>query len=404
MKLEFGTLPEVFREIFKFAEEQFATDIYIREGVPPFFKTVEIAGSAVRIKMLLYEALYEEAKERGDEEEAARIKERMKELPKEIPAPLKSKVVRSDIRAFVEALSLPSNAKEIDTSFTLHKGDRFIGRFRLNVALSDGSTILSIRRLYSYVPHPFDELRLPEVIGKVRQWNSGLVIVTGPTGSGKSTTLAGIMRYLSEDDRSRVVVTIEKPIEYVFDNKNAFFIQREVGRDTDSFISGVHNALRQHPDVIYIGESRTPEEIKTALMASETGHLTFTTLHTSSAWGVISRIVDVFPPDEQPQIRTILADQLKLVVAQRLVLTVDFAVRAVCEVLLVDEFVRGRIKEGDVKQIRDFIRRDRENCKYLNSELTRLVMEGVITKDTAMKVTYDSRELQSMLESSEFSA
>ena len=206
------------------------------------------------------------------------------------------------------------------------------------------------------------------------------------------------MRLLSEDaSKPRVIITIEKPIEYVFENKNSFFIQREVGKDTESFVSGVNNALRQHPDVIYVGESRTPDEIKATLMASETGHLTFTTLHTSSAWGVISRIVDVFPPDEQPQIRTILADQLKLVIAQRLFYTVDQAVRAVTEILYVDDYVRQRIREGDVKAIRDYMQKEGNKCTLLNRELVRLVKEEVMTPEMAIKVAYDVKSLKASL-------
>jgi|GEM_PF-1679837 len=402
MKVRLENLTNVFKEVFSFAEKQFATDIYLREGVPPFFKTVEVAGSAARIKALYYETLIREAERRG--EDAGEYRKEKNEIMKKLPKELKNKVTKADLTRFHEVLGISpekiKEGKEIDTSFALVKGGKFAGRFRLNISLADGEIVLAIRRLYSYVPHPFDDLRLPDVVGEVKNWSSGLVIVTGPTGSGKSTTLAALMRYLSEDDfRSRVIVTIEKPIEYVLEQKNAFFIQREVGRDTKDFVSGVHNALRQHPDVILVGESRTPEEIKATLTASETGHLVFTTLHSASAWGVISRIVDVFPPDEQPQVRTILAEQLKLVIAQRLVTTVDFAVKAVCEVLVVDDFVRNRILEGEVKQIMNYMASSKGKNRLLNKELVRLVNEGVITPETAMKVSYDIRELQAQLRS-----
>jgi len=385
MQIEFETLPEVFKDVFDFAHQFYATDVYVREGVPAFFKLVETSGTAVRVVMDHCLAMGFSRQE---------CLERQKKLPKS----LKAKVVKGDLLNFLESLKVDLTEGEVDTAFTLVKGEKFYGRFRLNAASADGATVLSMRRLYSYVPDPFEDLRLPEKLKEIREWSSGLVIVTGPTGSGKSTTLAGAMRYLSEDPtKSRVVVTVEKPIEYVFENKNAFFIQREVGRDTESFVSGIHNALRQHPDVIYVGESRTPEEIKATLMASETGHLTFTTLHTASAWGVISRIIDVFPPDEQPQVKTILADQLRLVIAQRLVTTVDGAVRAVTEVLPVDDFVRRNIKDKEgpkLKEIRNFL--DNEGTS-LNKELYRLVTEGVITPETAIKVSYDPKQLKSLL-------
>jgi len=387
----FEELPKVFQDVFEFGHQHYATDIYVREGVPVFFKLIGISGTAMRVVADYYRNIGEGLSQ-----------EELREKQKEIPATLKTKVVKGDINEFLEKLKIDTALREeIDTAFTLTKGDRFYGRFRLNVANADGTVVLSMRRLYSYVPDPFEDLRLPDVISEVRDWSSGLVIVTGPTGSGKSTTLAGVMRYLSEDPtKSRVIVTIEKPIEYVFDNRNAFFIQREVGMDTEDFVSGVHNALRQHPDVIYVGESRTPEEIKATLMASETGHLTFTTLHTASAWGVISRIIDVFPPDEQPQIKTILADQLRLVIAQRLVTTVDGAVRAVAEVLYVDDYVRNKIKEKDgpnLKDIREYMKKGEKSCVTLNSVLYKLVTEGVILPETAIKVSYDPKELESLL-------
>ena len=391
MNVAFEELPEVFKDVFEFGHQHYATDIYVREGVPVFFKLIGISGTAMRVVADYYQSIGE-----------GLSPEQLREKQKEIPATLKRKVVKGDINEFLEKLKIDlSLREEIDTAFTLTKGDRFYGRFRLNIANADGTVVLSMRRLYSYVPDPFEDLRLPDVISEVRDWSSGLVIVTGPTGSGKSTTLAGVMRYLSEDPtKSRVIVTIEKPIEYVFDNRNAFFIQREVGMDTEDFVSGVHNALRQHPDVIYVGESRTPEEIKATLMASETGHLTFTTLHTASAWGVISRIIDVFPPDEQPQIKTILADQLRLVIAQRLVTTVDGAVRAVAEVLHVDDYVRNKIKEKDgpnLKDIREYMKKGEKSCVTLNSVLYKLVTEGVILPETAIKVSYDPKELESLL-------
>jgi len=390
MKLEISELPPVFRDVFKFAQEIFATDIYIREGVPAFFKIVGYSGTAVGLTNFIYSTW------EGFEPEE--LEKRRTQRIKELPVSLKQKVVKGDINSFLESLELRDFRSEVDTSFAVYEKGKFQGRFRLNVASSDGSVVLSMRRLYSYVPHYEEDLRLPEVIGEIPEWNSGLVIVTGPTGSGKSTTLASIMRLLSEDaSKPRVIITIEKPIEYVFENKNSFFIQREVGKDTESFVSGVNNALRQHPDVIYVGESRTPDEIKATLMASETGHLTFTTLHTSSAWGVISRIVDVFPPDEQPQIRTILADQLKLVIAQRLFYTVDQAVRAVTEILYVDDYVRQRIREGDVKAIRDYMQKEGNKCTLLNRELVRLVKEEVMTPEMAIKVAYDVKSLKASL-------
>lgn len=381
MKVQVESLPEVFKEVFDFAHRYYATDVYVKEDVPVFFKLIGISGTALKI---------------------ARFYDR--ELPsseeREISEYLKRGVTKGDVNGFLEVLRIQPG-QEIDTSFTLLKNDKYLGRYRLNVAPADGGTVLTMRRLFSYVPHFQDDLRLPEVLAETREWSSGLVVVTGPTGSGKSTTLASIMRYLGEDaDKARVIITVEKPIEYVFENKGAFFIQREVGRDTENFVSGIHNALRQHPDVIYVGESRTPEEIKATLMASETGHLTFTTLHTASAWGAISRIIDVFPPDEQPQIKTILADQLRLVVAQRLITTVDYAVRVVTEVLYVDEYVRQRIKEGDVKSIREYVYKgDREGRRWysLNSELTRLVQEGFVSPETAFKVTYDPKDLKNRL-------
>jgi len=273
------------------------------------------------------------------------------------------------------------------------------GRYRVNLSLAEGKIILAFRRLFSFIPS-IDDLQLPPVLKEIKNYSTGLVLVTGPTGSGKSTTLAAVINYLTEDtSKSRVIVTIEKPIEYTFLDKNAFVIQREVGKDTESFTSGVYNALRQKPNVLYVGEARTPEEIKAVLTASETGHLTLTTLHTSSAVATISRIVDVFPPEEQPAVRTALASELKLIISQRLVTCSDNTVRAVCEVLKVDDKMRRLIKNYELQKLQQAMEEKESGCQLLDNELYKLCrVERLITEETAIRNSTNPADMKERLQ------
>src|SRR6476660_9465533 len=192
-----------------------------------------------------------------------------------------------------------------------------LGRFRVNVMRQRGSVGLVLRRVQSYIPS-FEQLGLPPVVRKLTDHQRGLVLVTGPTGSGKTTTLGSMIDFIN-DNYNRHIVTIEDPIEILHADKRSIVNQREVGTDTEDFHSALKRVLRQDPDVILVGEVRDVETVKTALTAAETGHLVFSTLHTISATDSINRIIDFFPPHEQRQVRMSLASSLRGIVSQRLV-------------------------------------------------------------------------------------
>ena len=192
-----------------------------------------------------------------------------------------------------------------------------VGRFRVNVMRQRGSVGLVLRRVQSEIPS-FEELGLPPVVRKLAEHERGLVLVTGPTGSGKTTTLGSMIDYIN-DTQHKHIVTIEDPIEILHADKRAIVNQREVGTDTEDFHSALKRVLRQDPDVILVGEMRDIDTVKTALTAAETGHLVFSTLHTISATDSINRIIDFFPPHEQRQVRMSLAGSLRGIVSQRLV-------------------------------------------------------------------------------------
>ena len=199
---------------------------------------------------------------------------------------------------------------ELDLAYSISG----LARFRVNAALQRGTITLAFRRIYWTIP-TIEELGLPEVCKVLALKPDGLVLVTGPTGCGKSTTLAAMIDYLNERETRRVV-TIEDPIEYLFRDKKCFITQRELGADTRSFANALKRVLRQDPDVILVGEMRDLETIATALTAAETGHLVFATLHTPSASQAIDRIIDVFPPHQQNQIRAQLSTTLQAAIYQ----------------------------------------------------------------------------------------
>ena len=206
---------------------------------------------------------------------------------------------------------------ELDFSYGLPG----VSRFRVNAYLQRASVALAVRVVPSRIP-TIEELCMPDILKKVAEKPQGLVLVTGPTGSGKSTTLASMIQYMNETMR-RHIITLEDPIEYLHKHGNCIIEQREVGFDTNNFANGLRASLRQDPDVILVGEMRDLETIQTAITAAETGHLVFATLHTSSAPSTINRIIDVFPPAQQQQVRIQLASVLMAIISQRLFPTVD---------------------------------------------------------------------------------
>ena len=282
---------------------------------------------------------------------------------------------------------------EIDFSFS-RPG---LGRFRANVYKQRNTYGIAIRSLPFNIP-PFDSLSLPPVIKTFARRSKGLMLTTGPTGSGKTTTLASIIDIINSE-RQCHIITIEDPIEYLHRHKQSLVGQREVGSDTLSFSNALRAALREDPDVIMVGEMRDAETIAIALTAAETGHLVFSTLHTVSAAMTIDRIIDVFPPNQQNQVKSQLATVLEGVVTQQMVPRKDGAgVVVACEVMVVNNAIRNLIREGKPYQINSIIQTSANvGMQTMESSLAEYVASGVITQEDAALRATDTQQLMQLL-------
>jgi twitching motility protein PilT len=278
---------------------------------------------------------------------------------------------------------------DVDFSF----GWEDLARFRGNAFRQRSNPALALRMIPVRIP-TFEELGLPSVIEQLIKVPHGLVLVTGPTGSGKSTTLASMIDWLN-DRRACHILTIEDPIEYVHSHKRSAVSQREVGTDAPSFDRALRAALREDPDVLLVGEMRDPESIQTALTIAETGHLVLATLHTNDTGQALDRIVDVFPADRRPQIQVQLAATLTGVLYQRLVPKVDDGLVAAFEIMIADHAVRNLVREGKTRQLRNVLTtRQGDGMQTLEMSLGELVLSGRITMDTAMGVSLYPNEIE----------
>jgi twitching motility protein PilT len=285
--------------------------------------------------------------------------------------------------------------KEIDFAYSVSG----LARFRVNVLRQRGTLSIAIRVVPYKIP-TIDELGLPPVIKQIALKKRGLVLVTGRTGSGKSTTLAAMVNYLNENE-SRNIITIEEPLEFLHQNKKCLISQREVGSDTDSFNRALVFALRHDPDVLVVGEMRDLETITTAITAAETGHLVLGTLHTYNAPQSIERIIDVFPPEQQPQIRVQLSQVIEAIITQTLVHKVKGGRTAVMEIMLGSPAVRHLIREGKIHQLHTvMLGSSKEGMQILDQELANLVANGVITQQDALVNAEDVEQVKSMITSS----
>ncbi len=303
------------------------------------------------------------------------------------------------VRAMVYAI-LPEKMRErfeqdleLDMSYALPGK----ARFRVNV-YQQRDMVGAAFRLIPCDIKTVEELGLPPVVGDLARFPRGFVVVTGPTGSGKSTTLAAMVDVVNEE-RAAHVMTIEDPIEFLHKNKRSAVNQREVGQDTHAFARAAKYVLRQDPDVILIGEMRDLETISTALTAAETGHLVFATLHTQDAPQTIDRIIDVFPPEQQQQVRVQLSTTLKGIVSQQLLPTADGRGRVVAaEVLVVTPAVRHLIRNGKVPQILGAMQTGGEfGMQTTDMALAQLVRARRVTLDAALDRCHDPDELQRLL-------
>jgi twitching motility protein PilT len=283
---------------------------------------------------------------------------------------------------------------ELDFSF----GIKGLARFRANIFMQRGAVAGAFRRI-PYEIWNFDKLGLPPVVSTLAYKPRGLVLVTGPTGSGKTTTLAALLDKVNAE-RSVHIITIEDPIEYLHTHKKAMINQRELHSDTKSFPLALRSALREDPDVVLIGEMRDLETIQAAITTAETGHLTFATLHTNSASQTINRMIDVFPPHQQDQVRTQLSMNLEGIVTQALLPKVDGRGRVVAsEVLIPNPAIRHLIRDNKIHQIYSSMQTGQEKYGMItfNQSLANLYFKRDISMEMAMSVSHNTEELSELI-------
>lgn len=282
--------------------------------------------------------------------------------------------------------------KEFDFSFAF--GD--LGRFRVNAFHERGNLAAAMRLIPNEILS-IEQLGLPPIVNKFADYPRGLVLVTGPTGSGKSTTLAAIINKINLE-RASHIVTIEDPIEFTHKSQKSVIVQREVHYDTYSFSAALRSSLRQDPDVVLIGEMRDLETIAAAITIAETGHLVLATLHTNSAAQSIDRMIDVFPPHQQPQIRTQLSNMLMAICSQRLIPAIGGGRIAAAEILIATPAVRNIVREGKSHQLDAVIQTGAEfGMQSMDKTLVTLIHSGTITYEEARNVAVDIDELDRLM-------
>lgn len=274
---------------------------------------------------------------------------------------------------------------EYDMSFSI----RDLGRYRVNVYRQRGSVAMAFRLVGTEVPSP-EQLGIPDKVMDLAQRKRGLVLVTGPTGSGKSTTLAAIIDCINKT-RDAHVITLEDPIEYLHQHRMSMVNQREIGLDSNSYANALRAALREDPDVILVGEMRDLETISVAITAAETGHLVLSTLHTIGAASTVDRMIDVFPPHQQQQIRIQLSNVIEAVISQQLIPTADGRGRACAfEIMQANHAVRNLIREGKTHQLTSVMQTSRkQGMVTMDEAITQLYFAGKISKEDAIEFAQD---------------
>ena len=346
-------------EILKTAKEAGASDVHITVGIPPKMR--------VNGKLIALEGY-----------------QRM--LPDDTMG------VARDIMSEKQFELLDANGQH-DMSFSIMG----LGRFRLNVFKQRGSVAMAIRLVATEIPDP-EILGIPQSVVNLYQRQRGLVLVTGPTGSGKSTTLASIIDKIN-DNREAHIITLEDPIEFLYQHNKSIVNQREVGLDSDNYANALRAALREDPDVILVGEMRDLETISTAITAAETGHLVLSTLHTIGAASTVDRIIDVFPPHQQQQIRIQLANVLEAVISQQLIPTADGDSRVgAFEVMHVNSAVRNMIREGKTHQLITIMQTNRKQGMItMDDAIVELCKSGQINRDMAIHYAQDPETMQAKI-------
>ena len=310
---------------------------------------------------------------------------------KELSDVVVNRTILSILNAEQEQLLTKGN--DIDFSFQLENG----ARQRVNVFRQSGRLACAIRLLNDNIP-TLEELRMPSVLTELAEKKRGLILVTGPTGSGKSTTLSAMVDYINKH-RACHIITIEDPVEYRYVQDKATIHQREIGRDVSSFSDALRSALREDPDVILVGEMRDYETVSLAMTAAETGHLVLATLHTSGAAQTIDRIIDACPPHAQEQVRAQLANMFQGVVSQTLVPTADGKGRvAALEILIGTDAVKSQIRANKIPQMESVMQAGaRQGMCTLQDNLVRLYKRNIISYETAMEYSPDKTEMEKAL-------
>lgn len=345
----------IIEKILTYAEEVGASDVHLTVGIPP--------------RMRLHGGL--------------------KELPEK---PLTAEDTMAAVRSILNEKQMEEFLKkgEYDMSFSLPG----MGRYRVNAFRRQGTAALALRLVSTEIPDP-ESLGVPASIIDLYQKKRGLVLVTGPTGSGKSTTLAAVIHKVNTC-RDAHIITLEDPIEYLHPHRMSMVNQREIGQDTLSYANALRAALREDPDVILVGEMRDYETISVAVTAAETGHLVLSTLHTIGAASTVDRIIDVFPPHQQQQIRVQLANVLEAVISQQLIPTMDGEGRvAAFEVMHANHAVRNLIREGKSHQLASVMQTNRKlGMITMDDAIIQLFYEGKIDREMAIQFAQDPDGMQ----------
>ena len=313
--------------------------------------------------------------------------------------PIIKKVLSKDsVKSLIYALLSDDRRKQLEANREIDFAYEFKGgqRFRINAYYQKGSLAAALRLIPNKI-RSIDELKLPQIYHQFARLGQGLVLVTGPTGHGKTTTLAAIIQEINEN-RGDHIITIEDPIEYVYPKAKSLVDQREMHDDTLSWAVALRSALREDPDVVLVGEMRDLETIASAITLAETGHLVFATLHTNNAAQSIDRIIDVFPEHQQSQVRAQLADIIEVVIAQRLVPINGGGRRAVSEIMIATPAIRNLIREGKTPQIDNVIRTSADiGMTSLESSLVKLIREGLINVETAQRYASHPEEITRLM-------
>ncbi|MDD2499695.1 MAG: type IV pilus twitching motility protein PilT [Geobacter sp.] len=344
--------------LFKMMKEQGASDLHLSSGNPPIFRQ---HGEMVRLQF--------------------------KPLSHEELIPILYEILNDEQRAQFEATN--------DLDFAYAVPD--LARFRGNIMMTHRG-VAAVFRIIPATILSADQLKLPEGVRRMTQFKKGLVLVTGPTGSGKSTTLAALIDLINAT-RQEHILTLEDPLEFIHENKQSLLNQRQIGAHTNSFASALRAALREDPDIILVGEMRDLETIQLAMSAAETGHLVFGTLHTNTAAKTIDRIIDVFPKESQDQVRTMLSESLKGVVCQQLLKTADGHGRvAALEIMLGTPAIANLIREGKTFQIPSIIQTaKKDGMQLMDQHLLDLLKTKQVNPEEAYKCAIDKKQFEQYL-------